>query len=532
MPYINNVKYLNLPQQVKKNKEDIIVNAAGIAVNVADIELIKDNTQVENVVVQLQADLVITVGTGGDYSNVNDAIKFATEKYPRHDLAPNKVEISLLTGFIMTEQVFVDGVNLGWITITSADPVVGVDLTSPAIQIALPAYGSYSSVEMTGLFAGDNNAILPTIACLFDMVSSTDGVSSPFCLANGAQITILKDCGCSNAKGAGVFAIQGAKVYAMGSNLSYATGYAIACFRGAYVAFGGGNGSYSGQGGAYIDVAGILVCDSADFSHATGAGITVDQASIVSGVNVNLSYASTVGANINYGSQASLTNANISNCGDYGIRATGSCTVHAEGANCTNCGTGIQSKEGSIVNAQNAEVTGYTSLGIYALDSGFINARDMLCEKTVGVEDTGDIRVLANGFINATGVTGGQNQGGNKLTGNGMIYDQTVPDYGSEFESEIVATPLLNGWTGTLKYSKTSEGILWIRGSVISGTVAKGTVIFTMPSGYAVPYLTEFKALNASGAIVYDMFLNGASITTNEVLAAGTYQFNILVHVT
>ncbi len=72
---------------------------------------------------QLSADEMVTVGPGGDFANINAALSALAEKYPIYLGAGYNVEVRLLEGFTVAEQIFVNGVDLGWIRITSAEPV-------------------------------------------------------------------------------------------------------------------------------------------------------------------------------------------------------------------------------------------------------------------------------------------------------------------------------------------------------------------------------------------------------------------------
>ena len=58
--------------------------------------------------------ITVTVGNNGDFSTINDALNYLTTKYPAYKSGGNvKATIKLLSGFAMSEQVLVRGLNLG-----------------------------------------------------------------------------------------------------------------------------------------------------------------------------------------------------------------------------------------------------------------------------------------------------------------------------------------------------------------------------------------------------------------------------------
>lgn len=114
-------------------------------------------------------DEVVTVGPGGHYDNINDALFYLAFKYPRfkqqaYPYTVSSAEILLLSGFVMNEQVIVQRTNLGFITISSEDAEVTINrssLTTPLNTFEFP--NEYPA------FGGDENAVLPVINVLFNM---------------------------------------------------------------------------------------------------------------------------------------------------------------------------------------------------------------------------------------------------------------------------------------------------------------------------------------------------------------------------
>jgi len=77
---------------------------------------------------------VVTVGTGGDYASINAAISDLSTRFTTYISGSIQVEINLLSGFIVNEQITVSGIDLGWIKITSVDATVNFDPSAYAEQ--------------------------------------------------------------------------------------------------------------------------------------------------------------------------------------------------------------------------------------------------------------------------------------------------------------------------------------------------------------------------------------------------------------
>lgn len=76
---------------------------------------------------RITANQLFTVGTGGDFPNLNAALEHLSLKWSAYNLNGYTVELRLLPGFIMEEQVIVRNLDLSWITITAEDATVTID---------------------------------------------------------------------------------------------------------------------------------------------------------------------------------------------------------------------------------------------------------------------------------------------------------------------------------------------------------------------------------------------------------------------
>ena len=68
-------------------------------------------------IVVLTEDITKTVGNGGDFTTLNLAINWCKKVMPNG----HTVTLQLVAGFIMAEQILLENVNLGFVTISSID---------------------------------------------------------------------------------------------------------------------------------------------------------------------------------------------------------------------------------------------------------------------------------------------------------------------------------------------------------------------------------------------------------------------------
>lgn len=443
-----------------------------------------------------EVDITVTVGNDGDYQTINQAINYLSKKNKQND---KKSEIRLLSGFVLREQILVNGQNFGHIKIISDDETVKIENTRFIPNIKLPAYGSYVETNLTAVFGANNYGVLPVIGCLFDMNGST-GVSGVFCVANGGRVKIEKGCGCINAKGGVMLAYQNGSIEAMGAIAAQSTGSAIQAFRDATVLFGGGDASYCQSQSAsvvYADVNSTINCDSANLSHSIKTIAQIDQASRATFVGADLSFAGATALSVSYASQVSAKNANLSNANNYGVRAQGASIIDVNGANCIGCDMAITAMTGSLVNASGIDATNYKTSGITSQSGATINLRDAKVQKIQGQNSATDVVVIAGGIVNIDNVLAGStpNQR-NIVTSRGILLDNAfVPDYGSDFGAEV-DVPLQSGWTGTLKVSKTSKNIVCLRGDLIAGDLTINKTVALLPTGYRPTTITPLTVIN------------------------------------
>lgn len=166
----------------------------------------------------LNNNITVTVGDNGNYSTINDALNYLTTKYPAYKSGGNvTATIKLLSGFVMSEQVIVRGLDLGWIEIVGEDAETTIERSALTINPTIDDYG-FNSFPAFGATKG---GMLPIIGQLFVMDYSGDGALRHGVMAvDNSRATIMANCGVKNAGGNGVYATQASTIEARGADAS------------------------------------------------------------------------------------------------------------------------------------------------------------------------------------------------------------------------------------------------------------------------------------------------------------------------
>jgi hypothetical protein len=298
-----------------------------------------------------------TVGVGGNYATLNEAITALSKiNGPIYKKEGVITELRLLAGFVMREQVLLDGgIDLGWIRITAEDALTTIDETYITVPISLKDV-------IYPIFGAINNSTLPVIGCKFQYLNNLtakDGVS----VMVGSKVTLLPDAGVVRArKGLTVFYGSEAACYPLGLT----------------------------QGG---DGVGAGTATGVDFSYASGRGLHVA-----------------------YGSRASLGRSNFSHCdGDVAVYVIWNSIVDCYQSNASYCvnGYAFHARDGSTLNCRESNGS-HSVRGFHALHNGRINARSRLSGPTMiwigeGAQFCTEYGVLAssNSQIDASNLNAG-----------------------------------------------------------------------------------------------------------------------------
>jgi len=339
---------------------------------------------------ELTGDITVTVGNGGDFPTINAALENVVALYyPKYIANGNcpRVTIHLLSGFVMSEQVLVESLDLSWITITGVDAetVINRSALTTSWGSGYPAFGAM------------NGGFLPIIGQLFNMDTSGTASNRHGILAySNSRAIVLNGCGVKNAGYFGIYAARSSTIDAHGVNASGAGAYGIYAIRSSTINAGGADASGANTYGIYAEHGSTIYADGADASGAGTYGIFAYHSSTISADGADASEAGTYGIYASHGSTIDADGADASGAGTYGIYATRSSTINAHGANASRAGTyGIYAGRGSTINAYGADASGAGTYGICA---------------------------NLGSTINANGATGTLNQAKNTLTANGIIF--------------------------------------------------------------------------------------------------------------
>jgi len=273
------------------------------------------------------AGILVTVGTGGDYPTINAALEYLSKLQPVYDFAGITATINLLSGFVMTEQVLVRGLDLGWITITGADAETTITNTALTTDFTTADY-DFDSYPAFGVSKG---GVLPRIDQLFrfDVANVGDSKDGIMAVGAGSSADVLAGAGVNDAGNNGISANYGSTITASSAGASGAGTFGIYAYRGS-----------------------TITASSADASGAGDNGIVATRGSTINAEGADASGAGIHGIVATRGSTINAEGADASGAGDNGIYATRGSTINAEGADASGAGGyGISAYRGSTINA-------------------------------------------------------------------------------------------------------------------------------------------------------------------------------------
>ncbi|AKU42647.1 hypothetical protein [Vibrio phage H188] len=379
---------------------------------------------------------VVSVGSGGDYQTINDAIKASQEK-PKVLESRNLIQINLLSGFAMSEQVIIFNSDLGHIIITSDDPIVSINRS--ALNSSKLSYLSQSNFPAFGIM---ENSVGPVISCLFQMDSSGDGTNRTGILVNSNSfIEVRPGCGVTDVGHRGLHlssstAVANSAVFDRANDVGVRVGNQSKIWADNISA------EDAGQNGCSVDAGGIASIISAKFNRALGVScLNVSAGATATFTNGEASDGS-IGISTD-GGDVRFEGATITNNTDGNVVATDGSTLKGKLANLAGStnGSGIKASNGCQVDIHGADTSDNAVNGAWFLtgthgDVTGVTSNDngnnaLLCQSssmsarsvtTGGSGGLADVRVLEGGTIAFSG-TGTTNITVNTITPNGIIFN-------------------------------------------------------------------------------------------------------------
>jgi hypothetical protein len=497
------------------------------------------------------ADLSVTVGTGGDFSTINDALGYLSRFSPAYQNGSSSVmgTITLLSGFVWAEQVFVNALDLGWITIVSQDatvPCARSALTLSANQVDVSTNATLPNRKFA--IFGYSGAVLPRWGILLDVdqTGTTDANYVGILLHGGAHSTVLSGRGVINV------VKPGAGRDGRGINVTHgstATGWA-SVWSGCQIGMRISNASKASFRSSVaigcqiaLDVNGVteVSCQDSNFSGAVGPS------------NVHAIWAS--GASSVKASGCDLTDCGIGGTADIDfstVLAEEGAIVDVSESNISGGQRGIESDSGAIVVFDNGSCASMAGVVLAARGGGSISASGATIS---GCESQGCIAVFAGGKIIATGasITNNPNVSGLYAYGGEIVasgatitgsknsagdFDIRVRDGGEVYAYEANTTN--GGGTSVAKADtnlgatgrfndRTAAGVIWTSdASILNGSK-------THDFGSLADGAGETTTVTVTGAALGD-FVEGVSLSvdlqgmtlTGYVSAADTVSVRLL----
>lgn len=277
----------------------------------------------------LTSDLFLTVGSGGQFSSIDSALAYCSRLSPTYALSGLTVNIHLLAGFVMDEQVLVSGVNYGWITITGADAETTIDAGCLVNDFCIDEY----SENGIPAFGAKSGGVLPVIGQLFRFSLSTianyrNGIMA---IGAGSSVTVLHDCGIIGARYHGLAVSHSATASARSANFSGSGNSGICALRGGVVMAEHSDVSGCGVYGLYAHCAAVISAQGVDASNAGSYGVYCREGSRVSFTEGISSGAGVHGIYCRAGGFVSAVNAFSLLCGSYGAYVLYGSTISAFG---------------------------------------------------------------------------------------------------------------------------------------------------------------------------------------------------------
>jgi hypothetical protein len=368
---------------------------------------------VTGIVTGITINSTYTVGAGGDYTTINAALESLSKTKKQYNSSNPLIVLSLLTGFVMAEQVVCDGVDFSWVSITSVDAEVVI--TRSALSTLNIANLDYDSAPT---FLAVNGGKLPVIAALFNMDSSGTATNRHGVMAAwGGFVRIDEGCGVKNAGSRGLYAVNGIG-YARNTIWDGAGTRGIRASNASLLNVRGASATGCGEYNLAISGASVVTASGIDVSNGLGTNVLVDNASSLNADSIICSGAAVNGMDIKFGSQANVYLGNFSGCGVRAIDCVSS-VIEMENANCASAGsTSLVVNKGSNVNAQGVTATTAGNTVAVSCTASRLNFKNGTSTST-GAQP---IRCFDGSSVTATGATGGFNLTANTVTAEGIIF--------------------------------------------------------------------------------------------------------------
>jgi len=311
---------------------------------------------------------LVTVGTGGQFATINAALRYFMKLHPSYPFC--YVIIQLLPGFVMAEQVLVNGADLSWIHIKSQNPAEVHTITKSALTIE-PSGRAYSDMNaIRPAFYVNAAGKLPVVSASFYMDDTIGPGDAEWSFPpNHAMYYITKGSRASifgkirGASGPGIHCVGG-RVDFYGVEISDCHWHAVMVEEVGVVNLAD-DSIISNIHKQYHDDVSV---------ERAGDALYAYQDSTINAPRVSIDNCTGFGV-VAYSSNIHIVAATITNCNAAAIYAYGTSSIYADSCTIDNCGAvwhdfcdpvAVGAYGGSIINMEDSEINNCLGGGIYA----------------------------------------------------------------------------------------------------------------------------------------------------------------------
>ena len=340
--------------------------------------------------------VTFTVGSTGHFATIGEALEHAQKVKPKNGV---RVEVLLLSGFIMQEQVAIEDIDLGWLHIRSEDNETVV--SSQHLTTVFPIRGGFD--WYAAFYA--RNATLPVFntSTKFVLDASATSVNKiGLAIRDRSRASLGYECGFVGFGAYGVYASYGSEIVGFSSHFSEC-GDGVRLRHASRGVFRGATAENCVDRGVYVELGSTILFRGIANVRGCGVGIRADFGSLVSCTEVDASNCGT-GLTASNGSTIDAPNSVVDNCSGSAFFASGSSTINARGSSCKNSGgSAIFADENSNINANSTDATG--SFRAVSVSRGAIVGFDGAVVATFPDPGTSEVVRVRSGRANCRNVT-------------------------------------------------------------------------------------------------------------------------------
>lgn len=196
----------------------------------------------------LTQNLEWSVGVGGKFTNINDALSEASKYLKVHKVTGSLITLKLKSGFVFNEKIHIQNNDLNFVIIESEDTEVGINASSSAFgssETSVLFSGNYAKlpvlrimVDLDTKSAGNKKVVLMRMFQSYGIISGNAGCKNAAwdaVMVEGASTLCANGCIIENAGYDSIFCSGGSKVSVHNATIKGTTRYGILTRFGGYV---------------------------------------------------------------------------------------------------------------------------------------------------------------------------------------------------------------------------------------------------------------------------------------------------------